>query len=147
MPKSRENAPVTVRGQIWGELDAPRLPSDSERRVLSALSDAVGDPLLHDQVTSVVVDAVCRCGCSSMRLRSDGPAIPAQRVSELSSRRRPDYFAVEAFGRDADHQDVNVVLHVMGGRVGELEIFDTVNGEGAAVSLAGLANLTAPTVN
>jgi hypothetical protein len=39
------------------------------------------------------------------------------------------------------------VLHVLGGRVGELEVFDAVKGEGAAVALDGLAGLTEPTVS
>lgn len=112
-----------------------------------ALSDAVGEPLLHSQVTSVVVDAVCRCGCSSVRLRSSQPTIPAGRMAELSDRGRADYFAVEAFGRHPNHRDVTVALHVMGGHVGELEVFDTVNGEDAFVALDGLATLTEPTVS
>jgi hypothetical protein len=138
---------VNAPEQIWHELDVPRLPSDPESRLLTALSAAVREPLLHDQVSSVVVDAVCRCGCSSVRLRSDRPAIPAQGMAELSSRGRPDYFAVESFGRAAEHEAVSVVLHVIAGSVAELEIFDAVNGEGAAVALDGLTELATPTLN
>lgn len=39
------------------------------------------------------------------------------------------------------------MLHLLGGRVGELEVFDAVKGEGAAVALDGLAGLTEPTVS
>ncbi|TFV75370.1 hypothetical protein E4P40_19435 [Blastococcus sp. CT_GayMR20] len=132
---------------VWRDLDAPRAPSDHERRIIATLVQAVGEPLLQEQVTSVVIDAVCRCGCSSMRLRTDSAAVPADTVSKLSSRCRPDYFAVDASGRDPGYQDVNVVLHLLGGRVGELEVFDAVKGEGAAVALDGLAGLTEPTVS
>jgi hypothetical protein len=115
--------------------------------VLTTLANAVGEPLLDDQVSSVVVDAVCRCGCSSVRLRSDRKAISAETVTRLSSAGRADYLTVEAVGCESDHQDVNVVLHVPGGRVGELEVFDAVKGEGAAVALDRLAELTEPTVS
>ncbi len=144
---SRENVGVNLAKHIWRELDAPRAPSKSEHRVLTALANAVGEPLLDDQVSSVVVDAVCRCGCSSVRLRSDRQAVPAETVTRLSGTARADYLTVEAFGCEPDHQAVNVVLHVIGGRVGELEVFDAVKGEGAAVVLDQLLRLTKPTVS
>ncbi len=132
-------------GQVWRTLDAPRAPSEHERRLLHTLAGAVVEPLLHEQVSSVVIDAVCRCGCSSVRLRSAEQAVPPDRVVELSGRRRSDYFSVQARGRGRAHRNVTVVLHVMGGRVGELEIFDGVKGEGTAVDVAGLTRLTTPT--
>lgn len=135
---------MTPGEQIWRALDAPRAPSDDERRLLVTLAGAVAEPLLHEQVSSVVIDAVCRCGCSSVRLRSAEQAIPADRVAELSARGSPDYFAVEADGRDRGHRFVTVVLHVMVGRVGELEVFDSLAGEGNAVDVSGLTRLTSP---
>ncbi len=82
-----------------------------------------------------------------MRLRSDQAAIPRRRVAELSGQHRPDYFAVEASGPGPHHAGVNVVLHVIAGRVAELEIFDSVQGEGAAVDLGVLSSLTIPSIN
>ena len=115
---------------------------DDNRRI------SVTEDTLHceEPVSSVVADAVCRCGCSSVRLRSDRQAIPAETVARLSGTGRADYFTVEAFGCESDYQDINVVLHVLGGRVGELEVFDAVKGEGDAVALDGPAGLTEPTV-
>ncbi|MGX5656929.1 hypothetical protein ACWKWC_19305 [Geodermatophilus nigrescens] len=132
---------------VWRDLDPARVPTDHERRLLLSLVSAVLEPLLRSQVSSVVIDAVCRCGCSSVRLRSDQAAIPPSRVAELSSRQRPDYFAVEASGEGPRHAGVNVVLHVSGGRAAELEIFDSIRGEGAAVELGSLISLTTPSIN
>jgi hypothetical protein len=112
-----------------------------------ALADAVDEPALNDQISAVVVDAVCRCGCSSVRLRSEERPISAEKVAQLSSIGREDYFAVESIGTGSEKQLVNVVLHVFNGRVGELEIFDSVNGEGVAIPLTGLHGITEPTVS
>lgn len=120
--------------QVWRELDAPRAPTDAERRVLGVLAAAVGDPALHDQVASVVVDAVCRCGCTSVRLRTDLPA------------RDGGHLAVGAEGSAPGHQLVEVVLHVVGGRVHELEVFDPLAGEGVPVALEELTGPGAPQV-
>ncbi len=120
--------------QVWRELDAPRAPTDAERRVLGVLAAAVGDPALHDQVASVVVDAVCRCGCSSVRLRTDSPA------------RDGGHLAVGADGSAPGHELVQVVLHVIGGRVHELEVFDQLAGEGVPVALGELTGPGAPRV-
>lgn len=138
---------MSLAEHVWRDLDAPRAPAESEHRVLTGLANAVGEPLVDDQVSSVVVDAVCRCGCSSVRLRSTRRAIPAETVTRLSRTGRADYLAVEAFGREPDHQDVNVVLHLMSGRVRELEVFDVVKGEGSTVALDQLDRLTQPTVS
>ncbi|RFU23214.1 hypothetical protein D0Z06_00760 [Geodermatophilus marinus] len=45
----------------------------------------------------------------------------------------------------AGRRHVDVVLHVMGGRAGELEVSDVVTGAGAAGALDHLARLTEPT--
>ncbi len=135
---------VDVGEQIWHELAGPRAPTDAERRLLGVLSAAVGDPVLHDQVASAVVDAVCRCGCSSVRLRSDRPALSARRALQLSGRGRSDHLAVEAVGSAPGHEHVQVVLHVVLGRVQELEVFDTLGGEGVPVALEDVTVLDAP---
>ena len=129
--------PQPVGEPIWRELDRPREPSEQERRLLTALAAAVDEPLLHAQVATVVVDATCRCGCSSVRLCSGQPAILAERIVQLSGRGRPDYFGVTATGRGG----VDVVLHVMHGRVIELEVYDRINGDGHAVPLESVLDL------
>lgn len=119
---------------VWQDLETPRGLSEDERRLVTRLAGAVDEPVLHRQVDTARVVAVCRCGCSSVRLHSDQPPVPAARVGELSEIDRPDYFQMAANGGAAQ-----VVLHVFQGRVGELEVFA---GEGVAVSLSEVTDLT-----
>ena len=83
-------------------------------------------PSLSEQVATVRVVSTCDCGCASVGLRTEGPQVPATAVARLSDTGRDDYFAVSASGGD-----VSVVLHVLSGFVGELEIFA---GEGVPVA-------------
>ena len=86
-----------------------------------------GVPSLSEQVATVRVVSTCDCGCASVGLRTEGPQVPATAVARLSDTGRDDYFAVSASGAG----DVSVVLHVLSGFVGELEIFA---GEGIPVA-------------
>ena len=130
---------------IWRALEVPRAPSESERRLLLALAEAVDEPLLHQQVATVLVDAVCRCGCPSVRLRSQEQPIPGGTVARLSSRGRDDYVAVEATGAGSRKQLVSVVLHIVQGLVHELEVF--ADSEEATLSVADVTNLAGPVVS
>ncbi|RBY80358.1 hypothetical protein DQ239_04710 [Blastococcus sp. TF02-09] len=130
---------------VWQMLERPRALSQAECRVIARLATAVDEPLLHRQAASATVAAVCRCGCSSIRLNSDEQPIPEPRVVELSQDDRPDYFQVNGFGHTPDLLDVQVVLHVIQGRVYELEVF--AGEEGVAVSLASLSDLADVTVD
>ncbi len=141
--RSRDDESVQVGEPVWEDLDTPRALSGDERRLLTGLAAVVDDPLLLQQAGRAVVAAVCRCGCSSVRLCSDGPRVPAVRVAQLSSRQRPDYFCVDAVGRDANRATAQVVLHVVEGRIHELEVCA---GEGAAVRLDEVTELTDVTV-
>jgi hypothetical protein len=132
--------------QIWRALDEPRPPSADELRIISTLAAAVDEPLLQKQVQTAEVDAVCRCGCSSVRLRSDAAPIPPARVADLSARGRPDYFSAEASGTGAAGERVAVVLHVVLGRIQELEVYDTFGGAGVAVALIDITDLAEITV-
>lgn len=84
-------------------------------------------PSLSEQVATVRVVSACDCGCASVGLRTEGPQVPATTVAQLSDNGRDDYFAVSA-----SSGDVSVVLHVLSGFVGELEIFA---GEGVPVAM------------
>ena len=139
-----QTAAVPPDASIWRDVDA-RPPSASARRLLTVLVTAVAEPLLDEQVSAVLVDGVCRCGCSSVRLRTREPAVPAARVARLSGTGR-DHLAVASTARTPDGHDVDVVLHVVHGRVHELEVLDTVEGEGAAVDTAALSDPAGPTV-
>jgi hypothetical protein len=140
-----QTAAVPPGASIWRDVGA-RPPSTAERRLLAALGTAVPEPLLDEQLATVLVDAVCRCGCASVRLRTDGPAVPAARVARLSGTGRDDHLAVAGTARTPGGHDVVVVLHVVHGRVHELEVFDTVDGEGAAVDVPALTDPAGPTV-
>ncbi|MFP5370112.1 MAG: hypothetical protein ACLGI3_05110 [Actinomycetes bacterium] len=128
---------------IWCDLEVPRAPSGAERRLLVALAAAVDEPLPHAQVATVLVDAVCRCGCPSVRLRSEQPPVPGAAVARLSARRRGDHLAVEATGAGPERQPVSVVLHVVRGLVHELEV--VADGEGF-LSVGDVTALTDPVV-
>ena len=137
-------APADPVGEpIWRDLDVPRAPTEPERRLLLALSAAVDEPLLHGQVETVLVDAVCRCGCPSVRLRSEEPPMSGAAVVGLSARGRDDYFAVEATGHCPEGQSVSVVLHVVEGRVHELEVFAEAEG---GLRAADVTDVTDPLV-
>src|SRR5262245_58508108 len=101
------------------DLSAPRPLSADERRLLDFLLDGHG---VHDelraQADSVEVVSVCDCGCRSVGVRpgSNAPDVPY-------TAKRP-YFGLTAHGRSATATDVGVTLHVVSGRMTELEIWD-----------------------
>ena len=138
------NAP-SGREPIWHDLDPPRPPSGHEARLLDELTAFVASPLLSEQVRTALVTATCACGCSSVRLATDAPAIAAEDVARWSSNGRDDYFAVRSRARPRTLRYVDVVLHVSGGRALELEVFDTRRGHGTPVPpdrITGLRELS-----
>lgn len=99
---------------------------------LAAFTDVA---CLSEQVATVRVVSTCDCGCGSVGLHSEKPPVPAAAVARFSGSGRDDYFAVSASGG----ADVSVVLHVIGGLVGELEIFA---GEGVKATAPDVGSLT-----
>ncbi len=75
-------------------------------------------PSLSEQLATVRIVSACDCGCASVGLHTAGPQVPATTVARLSDTGRDDYFAVSA-----SIGNVSVVLHVLSGFAGELEIF------------------------
>ncbi|MCZ2850437.1 hypothetical protein [Modestobacter sp. VKM Ac-2978] len=134
---------MDVGEPIWQELDGPRDLTKDERRLLERMVGVVGEPALQRQLDVAVVTARCCCGCSSVRLHSTEPPVAEGRVRQLSRLDRSDHFSVDARSRAPGLTDVHVVLHVVQGRVEELELFA---GEGIAVPLADLADPTDVTV-
>jgi hypothetical protein len=112
---------VTDAVPMWAELPTPRPPTPAEAALLVALVGRVPAPGLAAQVASVRVTATCRCGCSSVRLQSDAPAVPPAVVAGLSPRGRSDHLGIQAHA-DGGDQPVQVVVHVIHGRLAELEI-------------------------
>jgi hypothetical protein len=126
---------------VFRYLESSRLPSGPERRLLSWLAEAVGQELV-DQAANASVVGECTCGCSSLRLSTPAAPLPVETTIRLSDTDRADYIAVSSSGRGPD-SDVSVVLHVLEGRLYELEIFA---GEGVAVDPASVTALTRPEV-
>ncbi|MDT0277280.1 hypothetical protein [Blastococcus goldschmidtiae] len=113
---------------VFRALLRPRPLSTAERRLLSWLTAQV-DADATAQVADATVVGECACGCSSVRLSPSG-WVDGNGHSE-----------VRASARAADGAPVAVVLHLLGGRLHELEVFDTAAGEGVAVDLAALTAL------
>ena len=102
---------------------------------MARLVGFAGVPSLNEQVATVRVVSTCDCGCASVGLRTEGPEVPASVVAGLSGTGRRDYFAVSESGG----AEVRVVLNVLSGFVGELEIYA---GEGVPVAPPPADSLT-----
>ena len=105
-------------------LDQPRPLSDDERALLDALlAGPRSRPELVVQVCTAQIVGECSCGCPSVWIRADAdlPALVIE--AEESPTGDPAYYSLTAHGRNNDAQDVQVTLHVTGGRVEELEIW------------------------
>ena len=109
------------------ELPRPRTLTQAEHALMARLVTFADVPSLSEQVATARVVSTCDCGCASVGLSTEGPQVPATVVTRLSDTGRDDYFAVTGSGDG----DVSVVLHVLSGFVGELEIFA---GEGVPVA-------------
>jgi hypothetical protein len=116
------------------DLPRPRALTEAEHALLTRLVAVADVPTLTEQVKTVLVGSTCECGCGSVGLRSEGPKVPGTVVARLSGTGRDDYFAMHAAAAD-----VSVVLHVIGGFVGELEIFA---GEGVPVTAPPVHSVT-----
>jgi hypothetical protein len=127
---------MTERIPTLVELAQPRALTDAEHAVAARLAAFADVANLRDQVATARVVSTCDCGCASVGLRTDGPQVPATTVARLSAAGRDDYLAVS--GSDGG---VDVVLHVIGGLIAELEVFA---GDGVPVdppAADGLTNL------
>ena len=111
------------------ELLRPRPLSTAEQRLLFWLATEAGSDVTA-QVADATVVAECACGCSSVRL---SPSTPPRREQGRSE--------VGASGQGADGSAVHVALHLLDGRLHELEVFDSDAGEGVIVDLDGLTGL------
>jgi len=118
---------MTDRVPTLVDLPSPRALSDAERALATRLAAFADVPGLSEQVATACVVSVCDCGCASVGLRTEAPAVPEAVVTQVSSTGRDDYFAVYA----SAGPQVSVVLHILSGSIGELEIFA---GDGVAVT-------------
>lgn len=117
---------MTQRVPSLVELPRPRALTEVEHALVTHLVAFADVSSLREQVATARVAAVCDCGCASVGLLTDGPQVPESVVARRSATGRVDYFAVHGSAGD-----VSVVLHVLSGFLGELEIFA---GEGVPVT-------------
>jgi hypothetical protein len=107
------------------DLSEPRDLSAEERLLLDfILAGPNVRRELRTQGDSAEVLSACDCGCRSVGLRPD-PTVPdAPYTAEDSYVGRDDYIGLTADGLSAAGTDVEVTLHVIFGRMTELEIWD-----------------------
>lgn len=110
---------------------------DAEMRAARTLASAAGSELLA-QLDDATVTGLCRCGCSSVQLATASAPVTANWLRTRSPRSREDYLAIGAVAEGRNDQLITVTLHVVKGRVAELELFDAVLGDGHPVDLSGL---------
>jgi hypothetical protein len=137
----------------WLALPRPRRLNPAEQAVLDRLVAHVGSPGLSAQAGQAWVTAVCECGCGSVRLHTDAPALSPEEMAQLSSTGRDDWFSVDSTrvdpttataGSEVQVRLFQVVLHIVAGSLYELEVFA---GEGVAAQLPPPDDLTNLTVN
>jgi hypothetical protein len=126
----------------WTAFAEPRRPTNAEQAVLDRLVARAGSARLTAQAASAWVTAVCDCGCRSVRLHSDAAALPPAAMMDLSGTGRDDWFSIDCTRivrepSELDHFPVKVpllqvVVHVVGGLLHELEIYA---GEGVTVEV------------
>jgi hypothetical protein len=128
-------------GFDWLPLPEPRRPTAAEQAVLDHLVAQANCPELTAQAADVWVTALCDCGCPSIQLRTDAPAISAEMMLRFSAFGRDDWFAID-YTRWTPM--LQVVVHVTRGRLHELEIFA---GEGIGVDIPPPGMLHPITIN
>lgn len=130
-------------GVGWTPLPEPRQLTAAEQALLDRLVAHADCAELTAQAASARVTAVCECGCPSVLLTTDAPALSRATMLRLSAFGRDDWFAID-YTRYGDETETDpstgaavlpmlqVIVHVTGGSLHELEIFA---GEGVAVDL------------
>jgi hypothetical protein len=105
-------------------LDRPRPLSGSERALLDRLlTHPLATAELREQAEGAMVTAVCICGCPSVTLSVPNEAPVAQLDANHPNVRHGEDADISAEGRSPDARELDVVLHILGGRLGELEVW------------------------
>lgn len=105
---------------------------------MTVLTRAVGSQGLGAQVVEAVVCGVCRCGCGSRQLATGAARLPEEEIRRLTGGGRDDYVSVTAQVSVADQVPAQLTLHVLDGRIAELELYA---GDGVAVPLPAPSDL------
>jgi hypothetical protein len=105
----------------WTALPEPRQLTPAEQALLDRLVAHARCAELTAQAAAAVVTEGCECGCGSIRLYSDAPAISPEKMRQFSCTGRDDWFSIA--GRATVAGSPDVVLHIVQGSLHELEIF------------------------
>jgi len=105
------------------DLPAPRQLKDHERALLEFV---LKGPFVSDEVraqaANVEVVGECDCGCRSVAIQTAPNSTPAPIVHPGYP--RTDWVPLTAWGRSSEGTEIEITLHVVSGRLIELEIWD-----------------------
>jgi hypothetical protein len=107
------------------DLPAPRTLDAAELALLEfVLSGPSAREELLAQAHSALVVSACDCGCRSVGLKPDAATPSAPYTAEDSPAGNDGYIGLSAEGLSPTGTDVEVTLHIVCGRMTELEIWD-----------------------
>jgi len=73
-----------------------------------------------------------------VQLASSASPLAASWCAERSTSGNEEHLAISASAEPADNEFITVTLHVLQGRIAELELFDAIRGEGHIIDLDAL---------
>lgn len=124
------------------ESAAPRPLRPEEARLARYVVERSGVEELTRQLDSAQVRSECSCGCPSVGIESAGPLVPPSVMSLLSHDGRTGWAELSAWGTDDTGRRVEVNLHVVEGRLFELEVWAGWDGTSPVTSLPELHTMT-----
>jgi hypothetical protein len=105
-------------------LDEPRQLTAKERALIDfLLAGPLGRQQLRAQVDATRVVTRCSCGCPSVGLSVDASAPRATFRKGESPSGQTEWVPITAYQRKSRSPDTEVTLHVIDGRLAELEIW------------------------
>jgi hypothetical protein len=119
-------------------LPRPRPLTPKERALIDfLLAGPLGRDQLRQQAETAEVDGTCGCGCPSVFLRADPAIPPVEFRAEETPFGRTDHVPIAAVQQKTRGR-TEVTLHVVQGRLAELEIWSGAYGMRPRVNLAKL---------
>jgi hypothetical protein len=117
-------------------LDEPRPLSHKERSLVEfLLTSPAAVPELHEQARHALVSEVCSCGCPSVTFAVPDDAPTARLDPDHPDVRHGHDISIEAEATGPDGRPLDVILHILGGRLFELEVWAGMYGRDPATEL------------
>ena len=130
-------APTAVK------LPQPRGLGARERALVDWFLDGpVGSPELRAQADAAVVWATCSCGCPSVHLEVPSTVSSAALDSNDPDVRSGEDASFTARASSPDGRELDVILHIVAGRLVELEIWAGAFGGDPRIELPDFSTLT-----